>query len=67
MSLRRRDVEQWMSHRLLPKDLRRFHAVCLTVILLLLVISLFFSLSTEGILAIFRLNLSQFLQASSSL
>ena len=24
MSLRRRDVEQWMSHRRLPEELRRF-------------------------------------------
>lgn len=24
MSLRRRDVEQWMSHRRLPEDLRRY-------------------------------------------
>lgn len=24
MQLRRRDVEQWMSHRRLPEDLRRF-------------------------------------------
>lgn len=27
MSLRRRDVEQWMSHRRLPEDLRRFHII----------------------------------------
>lgn len=25
MSLRRRDVEQWMSHRRLPEKLRRFY------------------------------------------
>lgn len=24
MSLRRRDVEQWMSHRRLPEELRRY-------------------------------------------
>jgi len=25
MTLRRRDVEQWMSHRHLAEDLRRYH------------------------------------------
>lgn len=25
MSLRRRDVEQWMSHRRLPEELKRLH------------------------------------------
>ena len=25
MSLRRRDVEQWMSHRRLPEELRRYY------------------------------------------
>jgi hypothetical protein len=31
MSLRRRDVEQWMSHRRLPEDLRRYDilVICL--------------------------------------
>lgn len=29
MSLRRRDVEQWMSHRRLPEALRRFHIILL--------------------------------------
>ena len=26
MSLRRRDVEQWMSHRRLPEELRRYES-----------------------------------------
>ena len=31
MSLRRRDVEQWMSHRRLPEELRRYSipVICL--------------------------------------
>jgi len=27
MSLRQRDVEQWMSHRRLAEDLRRYHII----------------------------------------
>jgi len=29
MSLRRRDVEQWMSHRRLADDLKRYHSFSL--------------------------------------
>jgi cyclic nucleotide gated channel len=32
MSLRRRDVEQWMSHRRLPEELRRGYSWCFSII-----------------------------------
>lgn len=53
MSLRRRDVEQWMSHRRLPRDLRRFHIIRLTD--LRCILFLHFPLHTNDILVIVRL------------
>ena len=38
MMLRRRDVEQWMSHRLLPEDIRKSVQLCISFELVFLVI-----------------------------
>lgn len=38
MSLRRRDVELWMSHRRLPEELRRYYSLRFQTYLILVII-----------------------------
>ncbi|KAH0943487.1 hypothetical protein HID58_003124 [Brassica napus] len=61
MMLRRRDVEQWMSHRLLPEDIRKSVQLCISFELVRI-----FSLMDESILDSIRERLKQRTYISSS-